>query len=218
MTAAEHPSSTEPDLPTRRRRARRGEGARLREEILDATEQLLLRTGSVDAVSIRAVADAVGVTPPSIYRHFPDKDTLVFEVCNRYFSALEEEIERAVTGIDDPVEAVVAGARTYVEFGRQNPEPYRIVFMLRPELMPAEARESWPMGATPFQLLVGIVQACIDAGRLRPELDDAFPVALTIWAQAHGVTALMVSKPFLPIDDQFVEAYLQSCLCGIVAD
>jgi AcrR family transcriptional regulator len=52
--------------PTRRHRARRGEGDRLREEILAAAERLLLETGDESAVSIRAVADAVGVTPPSI--------------------------------------------------------------------------------------------------------------------------------------------------------
>ena len=66
-------------IPTasRRTRARRGEGERLREEILDAAERLLIETGNRDAVSIRAVAEAVGVTPPSIYLHFADKTELL---------------------------------------------------------------------------------------------------------------------------------------------
>ncbi|HJP66477.1 MAG TPA: TetR/AcrR family transcriptional regulator, partial [Actinomycetota bacterium] len=37
-----------------RRRAPRGQGERLREEILEAAERLLIETGSEDAVSIRA--------------------------------------------------------------------------------------------------------------------------------------------------------------------
>jgi AcrR family transcriptional regulator len=56
----------------RRRRARRGEGEKLREEILEAAERLLLQTGSEEMVQVRAVAEAVGVTPPSIYLHFAD--------------------------------------------------------------------------------------------------------------------------------------------------
>ncbi len=78
----------------RRARSRKGEGRRLREEILDATEALLLETGAAEQVSIRAVADAVGVTPPSIYRHFPDKDTLIYEVWDRRCGTLDDAFER----------------------------------------------------------------------------------------------------------------------------
>jgi len=53
-----------PAASPRRHRARRGEGARLREEILAAGTRLLLETGDEEAVSIRAIAQAVGVTPP----------------------------------------------------------------------------------------------------------------------------------------------------------
>jgi len=65
----------------RRRRAPRGQGRKLREEILAAAERLLRETGDQEAVSIRAVADAVGVTPPSIYLHFADKTDLIFAIC-----------------------------------------------------------------------------------------------------------------------------------------
>jgi hypothetical protein len=41
-------------------RARRGEGERLREEILAAASRLLVERGSEDAVSVRAIADAIG--------------------------------------------------------------------------------------------------------------------------------------------------------------
>jgi AcrR family transcriptional regulator len=68
-----------------RPRSRRGEGETLREDLLDATELLMIETGSADAVSIRAIADAVGVTPPSIYLHFPDKESLILAVCERHF-------------------------------------------------------------------------------------------------------------------------------------
>ena len=53
-----------------RTRAKRGEGDKLRTEILAAAERLLIETGSKDAVSVRAIADACDCTPPAIYLHF----------------------------------------------------------------------------------------------------------------------------------------------------
>jgi AcrR family transcriptional regulator len=71
--------------PLKRRRAARGSGEQLREEILNAATDLLLETGHAKDVSIRSVAQRVGVTPPSIYLHFADKDALLDAVCGRYF-------------------------------------------------------------------------------------------------------------------------------------
>ncbi|HEY8543396.1 MAG TPA: TetR/AcrR family transcriptional regulator [Acidimicrobiales bacterium] len=218
-SAAAPPEATAPPAGGARRtrsRARKGEGPRLRDEILVATEKLLLRTGSAEAVSIRAVADAVGVTPPSIYRHFPDKTTLIFEVCARYFAQLDAEIDAAVEGLDDPMAALRARGRAYIEFGRQNPEPYRVMFMVRPDKGPAEAQDGWIRESRTFRDVVANVQACIDIGALRPEYDDALATTLGFWARVHGLTALMISKPSLPwSDDAFIEQYVDACLYGV---
>jgi AcrR family transcriptional regulator len=207
---------------SRRPRARKGEGSRLRTEILGATEKLLLREGSSEAVSIRMVADAVGVTAPSIYRHFPDKDSLIYEVCNRHFIVLDAEIEAAVAGVDDPVEDLSARGRAYLEFGIANPEPYRVMFMTRPEVAPVERQQMWLKESTTFLGLVDSVQRCIDAGRLRTGFDDAFRISVAMWARVHGLTSLIVSKPFLfpeaSADRQaFLDDYMDTCLYGIVA-
>ena len=70
----------------RRHRARRGSGDLLRAEILTAAEELLVETGSEELVSVRAIADRVGVTTPSIYLHFADKQTLLDTVCGQVFA------------------------------------------------------------------------------------------------------------------------------------
>jgi AcrR family transcriptional regulator len=222
-TTDRHLNSTPPgddDGPAaapRRPRARRGEGPRLRDEIIAATERLLLATGSAEAVSIRAVAEAVGVTPPSIYRHFPDKETLIYEVCERHFAALGEELRQAVAGIDDPVDALGARGRAYVRFGLANPEPYRIMFMTRPNPAQTDLQEGWFRHSPVFADAVQGVQACIDAGRLRPQHTDAYRVCLGFWARVHGLTSIGVSKPFLGIDDDFIDEYIETTLYGIVA-
>jgi AcrR family transcriptional regulator len=217
-TGGDRPVVASPTVATRRPRARKGEGPRLRQEILAATERLLLETGSAEAVSIRAVADAVGVTAPSIYRHFPDKQSLIFEVCTRHFTALSDHIRRAVEGIDDPVEALAARGRAYVRFGVAHPEPYRIMFMTRPEVIPVDVQEQWFSSSTAFLDALQAVQACIDAKRLRPGHTDAYRVCLGVWARVHGLTSIAVSKPFLGIDDAFIDEYVDQSLRGIVAE
>jgi AcrR family transcriptional regulator len=202
----------------RRPRLPKGEGRQLRDEILAAAERLLLETGSSRAVSIRAVADAVGVTPPSIYRHFADKNELIFEVCVRHFTALEDYVREACAGIDDPVDRLAALGRAYIEFGVANPEPYRIMFMTRSDLPPERFQGEMLASSAAFGLLMSSVQECIDAGRLRPEYTDAYRLAIGMWARVHGLTSLRVSKPDMgwPDDDEFLEEYAEMCLRGIV--
>jgi AcrR family transcriptional regulator len=184
----------------------------LRAEIMAAAEERLLKTGSVEAVSIRTVADAVGVTPPSIYRHFPDKDTLIAEVCARHFATLEAELDAAVDEHDDPVERLAACGKAYVRFGVANPEPYRILFMTRLTGVPESRQMSWLSESTVFDKVVGHAQACIDAGLIRPEHTDAFRMALQVWALAHGLTALAVIKPFLDelSTEEFIDDYVDT--------
>jgi AcrR family transcriptional regulator len=202
----------------RRPRLPKGEGRQLRAEILAATEQMLLETGSAQAVSIRGVADAVGVTPPSIYRHFADKDRLIFEVCARHFTALEDHIVAATAGVEDPVDRLAVMGRAYIEFGVANPEPYRIMFMTRADRAPVEFQGEVLVDSACFDLLTASVQECIEAGRFRPEHTDAYRLSLGFWARVHGLTSLLVSKPTMdwPDDPAFFEEYSDMCLRGVV--
>lgn len=183
----------------RRARARRGEGERLREEILDAAERLLIETGDEGAVSIRAIADAAGVTPPSIYLHFADKTALLGTVCEARFQDFDRFLTEAMAGIEDPLEALWAMGRAYVRFGLDNPEHYRIMFMTRPAA-PAEPRalDCLP-GLTAFGHLVEEVARCMEAGALAP--GDAFLVATGLWAAMHGLTSLLIARPDFPWPD-----------------
>ena len=196
-----------------RQRAPKGQGDLLREEILAATERLLLETGSEEAVSIRAVARATGVTAPSIYRHFVDKTHLLFEVCNRHFEALDEALELAVAGIADPVEAMHARGRAYVRFGIEHPEHYRIMFM-----GPAYATpDQWDdlLGSGAFANLVRGIEALGEAGVLARDRDP-FTVALHVWANIHGLTSLLVARPTMPWPDldTLIDDHLELCLAA----
>jgi AcrR family transcriptional regulator len=181
-----------------RPRSRRGEGERLRDDLLAATERLMIETGRADSVSIRAIADAVGVTPPSIYLHFPDKDSLIVAVCERHFETFDSVIEQAGAAVDDPVESLRRRGRAYVRFGLENPEPYRILFMTRAD---GDRRLEAVTGAgtRAFQHLVDAVHRCIDTGAFRRV--DPVLAATGVWTAVHGVTSLLISLPGIPWPD-----------------
>ncbi len=185
--------------PGKRSRSRRGEGDRLRPEILDAAERLLVKTGNEAEVSIRAVAEAVGVTPPSIYLHFADKSELLFAVCERHFTQLDRFMEEASAEADTPLESLYLRGRAYVRFGLDNPEPYRILFMGKPEATPEAFEPDRVRQSAAFDHLVETVQRCMDAGELVPA--DATLVAMGLWSAVHGLTSLLIAKPDWPWPD-----------------
>jgi len=183
----------------RRARAPRGEGDRLRDEILIATEELLLETGDESAVSIRAIADSVGVSPPSIYLHFADKDELIRSVCQLQFRKLDVVVAEATAGIDDPLERLRGRGQAYVRFGVAHPEHYRIMLMGKGEFSQDDFEAGLLPGMRSFQSLVENVQECIDRGMFAP--DDPFRVATILWATVHGLTSLLISVPGFPTFD-----------------
>lgn len=182
--------------PVRRPRARRGEGDRLRAEILDAASQLLLRTADREAVSIRAVADAVGVTPPSIYLHFADKAELINAVCLRHFVDLDQYIKAAVEGIEDPLEELLHRGKAYVRFGREHPEQYRILFMSRPDPSEQPPDEQF-LAACGFNALMETVDRAMTGGAIARQ--DPVLVATGLWTVVHGITSLAISMAHYPL-------------------
>jgi AcrR family transcriptional regulator len=197
-------------------RGRRGQGEHTREEILAAAEALLVAGASEEEVSVRAVADAVGVTPPAIYRHFPDKDHLLFEVCARQFGRLGEAFEAVTRSVADPIDALSAVARAYARFALENPEHYRIMFMGHADHTPDAYADLGVLDTGSFGLVVHLVQAAIDAGRVRDGL-TAERVAFVLWGAVHGVVSIAVAKPRFPgppIEDR-VEAMIDVLLRGI---
>ena len=170
---------------------------------------------------MRAIADAVGCAPPSIYLHFSDKDELIRSVCGEHFARLDAESSAAAAEVDDPVESLRRRAHAYVRFGVENPEHYRILFMgrLQPttEQVPRakQATDDEGPGATTFRHLVEAVQGCIDAGRFAPGEPDL--IATQLWTVVHGVASLAISTPGFPFTDldQFLDDLLTLVCKGL---
>lgn len=182
--------------PSRRARARRGEGDRLRDEILAAAEALLIATGDESALSIRAIAAAVGVTPPSIYLHFADRAELVFAVCERHWLQLDEAMEAAASGEADPVERIRRRGEAYLRFGIEHPEHYRVLMMGRPADTPERFTDGRLAGTAGIEVVAADLREAIVTGALPDQ--DAAEAAVLLWMAVHGMVSLVISKPGFP--------------------
>ena len=193
----------------RRRRAQRGSGVQLRDEIVVAAKALLASSASADAVSIRSVADAVGVTAPSIYLHFADKDDLLSAVVADVFTELDTAMLAAADGVSMPMERLRAFGLAYVQFAITHPEHYRIALLdpcPRPDVDAVLATSA-------FDHFNETVMQCIQAGIF--SAGDSLPITLELWAAAHGVASLMITKPFLPWGDQMAVADRVLCAAAL---
>lgn len=196
-----------------RSRNARGQGDRLRGELLDATEELLAEQGDERGVSIRAITQRVGVTPPSLYLHFEDKETLVKAVVARCFTALADSIAEAtreLTANGDAAGALRAGALTYLRWARENPGGYVVLF--RSQRDSQLERPDGTTGSPAFDNLVGRVEHCQRTGVGRD--GDAHTMATLIWSTLHGIATLSHIRSRFPWPPE--EVLVGELLHGVV--
>jgi AcrR family transcriptional regulator len=197
-----------------RPRSARGKGAELRGELLRAAMDLLTETGEEDAVSLRSVAQRVGVSVPSIYLHFADKQALLDAVCEEVFTALDAQMQAAAREGINPFDGLRRQGIAYVEFAVANPEHYRIVLMRKHDQQGTGDHADLVMASSAFEHFVASVQECVDAGVFE---GDAATLALRLWAAAHGVAALLVAKPYFPWPplDDYIEQTIRMAGIGL---
>lgn len=204
-----------------RRRSRKGEGDKLRVDILDAAEALLAEKGSPDHVSMRAIADRVGVSPPAIYLHFDDKDELFFECCNRRFGEMANRMRLAAEHQHTAMDRLEAIGRAYIEFGLSRGEQYEVMLIGDPPdtIGPEEALEL--PGAQALHMVAEAVADGITSGELRADLDP-MATAVALWAATHGAVMVLLDKrkhPFSMFENEqgVIEQVISMIRNGLLA-
>src|SRR5215475_16063299 len=75
----------------------------------------------VEATSLRDLAQAVGVNHRAVYRHFPDKLSLMARVAQEGWDKLERQLRTGIGGQKPGEETLVAGGVALFAFARENP-------------------------------------------------------------------------------------------------
>ena len=198
--------------PASKRRPRnpRGQGAHLRDEIIAGATVLLERTGSEDALSLRAIAREVGISAPSISRHFSDLTEIIDAVVAEELSDLYQAIVTATAQNEAPVERLFRMCQSYVEYGRAHPARYHVLIGRR-------YLEDWhdrdltmartaPLMATAIDLFKVVIQECVNAGDSAST--DVTLDTFILWFTLHGLITVPAAITSLdwPDHDRLLEA------------
>ncbi|MFL1901319.1 TetR/AcrR family transcriptional regulator [Streptomyces tauricus] len=182
-------------------RNRRGEGDRLRHEIVAAAVGLLDETGDESAITLRSVARKVGIAAPSIYRHFPDQPAIMLAVVRNAFAELDERLGAAVDATDDtPRARLTALCQGYLGFAVAHPGRYRTMFggfwMPDPDASSVTAEDLGALGEASMRRLAEALQDCVTAGCATSTDVPADTVAL--WLGLHGLAHQRAVAPSFP--------------------
>ncbi len=180
--------------PRRRPRNRRGQGARLREELIRAARQLLMTAERETDLSIRAVTRAAGTAPQSFYLQFASLDELLYIVYALEFEDLRQVMTQAARSAPDPATRLRAVCDAYCRYAQEHPGRYRALTGVR-----GQAHQEWdgrPLpGAPAFAVLRDTVASAL-AARHNPA--DPFLAASTLWGCLHGIITLRADRPAFP--------------------
>ncbi|WP_328377420.1 TetR/AcrR family transcriptional regulator [Streptomyces sp. NBC_00440] len=183
---------TEPGQPaTERARSRKGEGERLRGEILDAVNRLLVEWGSTEKLTIRAVAKEVGVSAPSLYLHFSDKTEMIWEALADKYRDLADQMRAAdgtarVEGAD-LLARLRAQVHTYCRFALRAPGQYRLMYEMRQPAVDADRIGRHPARLVSERFREAVTRCKNDGYALTLPVEQ---LAQTLWAGLHGNVAL----------------------------
>ena len=170
---------------------RERERTQVREKILDAALEVFARDG-IDAVTMRALADAIEYSAPVIYAHFRDKEAIIQELCHRQLRTMAREF--ATFGALDPVERLRRIGYVYADFAVDHPSHFRFMFLMpHPSVDDEEFAKDDPQ-QNAYAFLKQTVKDALAASAFRPEFTDAEEIAQICWASAHGLVALQNIK------------------------
>jgi AcrR family transcriptional regulator len=181
-------------MSSRAKRKPRYHHGNLPAALVEAAAEIAAERGA-RAVTLRAVAERVGVTHSAPYRHFKDKGALLAAVAEdgfrRLARALRAERDRTEQASREPARsgAATLGAlgAAYVRFALERPAQFRLMFGDGHERSAGETlREA--IRATLAEVR-GALLAARRQGGLRP--DDVETAALLLWAQWHGIAVLV---------------------------
>jgi AcrR family transcriptional regulator len=147
----------------------------------------LLDKGGTEAVTMRRVAKAVGITPMAIYRHYPDRAALLNVLADKGFEELAARLA-GKTFSGGVEERLTKMGEIYLEHALQNPRLFELMF-----LKPREGARRYPRDfkasrSPTANLMVEVIQEGMASGYFRD--GDAWEIVFEMGALSQGLIML----------------------------
>lgn len=170
------------------------------EEIKDTARQQIAENGAAN-LSLGAIARAMGMTPPALYRYFKNRNALVVALIVDAYDSMGEAMERSVVSLppDDYAGRFLALMRAYRQWAVEHPENYALMYGASTADVEMSEEQSQQFQRAVMRSMRAVVQALCaahDANRLiiPPQYDEPPPPV----RQALGWMQLVLQDESIP--------------------
>lgn len=186
----------------------------LREALVDAACHAVAEHG-YETLSLRSLAEEVGVARSAPYRHFPDKEALLAEVARRGFERMREDLTAIHHSTDSPRMKLIATGRAFLQFTQANPQLFRLMYdaqLVHPATPYPELAEGM---AGSYHLLEQLYQQYAPTSSVRKRQLRM----ITLWATLYGYAKVRrdgVLQPYMTsaLDDAEIDAAVLDFMIG----
>jgi len=180
----------------------------LRQKLIDATRDMI-REGGVEAVSLRKLADRVGVSRTAAYHYFRDKNALLCTLAEEGFSLWRQNIGNIFRDdVKSPAERYRFYIRWYMAYAVENAEYYDLMFGRAIWKQNTATQSLKTIAYEVFQNQVVITRQGQDDGFL-PAGEDSLRLAQVTWGTLHGLARLLIDGIYT--DDSHID---EMCDCA----
>lgn len=188
---------------------------KMRELILTSAFTLFVKEG-FEKITIRRIAEHIEYSPGIIYHYFKDKKDILYALQARGFEELHKRLQD-VLAIKHPLLRLKKQFRIFVSFGREMPEYYDLMFLMRGPTKWTRETDAATPGRRAYDFLKDNVRECMRARYLVSGDPDI--VSFSFLAHVNGIVLLIVREriPMFPSNqvDAVVEgalAYFTKCI------
>jgi AcrR family transcriptional regulator len=177
----------------------------------------ILEKQGPEAVTMRRIAGAIGITPMAIYHHFANRDALLRSIVDKEFADFLGMIRRLPPSPSMETD-IVHIMDAYLDYAFQRPHIFDYVFS-KPRPDARRFPDDFRVRRSPtLNPVADAVAKWMEQGSLRK--DDVWEVALQLWAHAHGYLMLYRAGRFHLSQDelkQLVQRSMRRMLHGLKA-
>lgn len=159
----------------------------IKKAILDEARDIYIKEG-LESLSMRKVAQKVGITAGAIYWHYPKKEALVAEIFIDGVKTFSEYMLRSLSG-RTPAERLTICMEAFLQFALEQPKHFEVFFLKRPDIVGAkQCKEFDNQRLVAFRILMDRVRECMDDGIIKK--GPVYYYSLLLLTSSQGLVTL----------------------------
>lgn len=156
------------------------------DRIAKAARALLEKHGA-EAVSMRRVADAIGMSAMAIYRHYPNRDALLHRIADDVFAEISASWEASVKSTDIE-QRLIELQDAYLDYALHHPHVFDYAYSVRRDDARRFPEDFRARRSPTLNLVADTLAAGMQKGVFRK--DDIWDTAMAFWGLTHGLICL----------------------------